>query len=142
MSFDVSTVQVSDTTEITINHPSNGEPFMVDVDGEASKKPMIVVVHGPGSKVFKAAQAVSQKAYNATFTRGKSRETSEQTAARSAAFLSACTLEFKHFNYKGKPNDRETFRELYLDEKAGWITEQVNEQMGDWANFTQAAPTS
>jgi len=139
--FDVSTVQVADTTEITINHPRTGEPFMVDT--AEGKKPMTVVVHGPGSKAFKAAQAVSQKTYSATFHRGKSRETPEQQEARNATFLSACTIEFRNFSYKGMAaNDRETFRALYLDPAMGWLTEQVNAEMGDWANFTQAAPTS
>lgn len=139
--FDVANFQVSETSEITINHPMTGEPFLVDTaDG---KKPMIVVVHGPGSKAFKAAQAVSQKSYMATFNRGKSRETPEQQNARAASFLSACTIEFRNFTYNGgDPLNRETFRAMYLDPKAGWLTEQVNEQMGDWANFTQAAPTS
>lgn len=139
--FDVSTVQVADTTEITINHPTTGEPFLVDTP--EGKKPMIVVAYGPGSKAFKAAQAVSQKTYMATFHRGKSRETPEQQEARSAAFLSACTAEYRHFSYKGMPaNERETFRALYLDPAMGWLTEQVNAEMGDWANFTRAAPTS
>lgn len=141
MTFDVSTFAISESSEITINHPVTGEPFLVDT--EDGKKPMIVVVHGPGSKPFKAAQAVSQKTYSATFHRGKSRETPDQKDAREAAFLSACTIEFKNFGYKGMAqDDREAFRACYLDPAMGWLTEQVNLEMGDWANFTQAAPTS
>lgn len=143
MTFDVATFDISDTTEITINHPKTGEPFLVDVeedDGQGGsktvKKPMSVSVYGPGSKPFKAAQMVSQKAYQATFHRGKSRETPEQNEARTATFLSACTISFNGFTYNGgDPKDRETFRACYRDPKRGWLTEQVNAEMGDWANF-------
>lgn len=143
MTFDINTVDISDTTDITINHPKTGEPFLVEVeedDGQGGKKtvkkPMTVTVYGPGSKPFKAAQQVSQKTYQTTFHRGKSRETPEQQDARTAAFLSACTISFNHFTYNGgDPKDRETFRACYLDPKRGWLTEQVNGEMGDWANF-------
>lgn len=149
--FDVADYEVKDTTDIVLNHPETGEPFLVKIgeedDGKGGvrpvMKPMSVTVYGPGSKEFKAAQAVSQKTFNATFHRGKSRETAEQQIARAAAFLSACTVSFNNFTYnKGDPRERETFRACYKDPKRGWITEQVNSEMGDWANFTQAAPTS
>lgn len=143
MTYDVATFEVADTTDVVLNHPKTGEPFLVDVevdDGQGGKKPgkapMSVTVYGPGSKVFKAAQAVSQKTYNATFNRGKSRETPDQQDARVAAFLSACTVSFNNFTYNGgDPTDRETFRACYLDAKRGWIKDQVNDEMGDWANF-------
>ena len=146
MSFDVSTVQVSETTEVVIKHPVTGDDFMVNTADPGQPevmKPMVVIVHGPGSKTYKAAQAVNKQTFQKTFHRGKSRETPEQEEARTAAFLSACTVELRHFDYKGMPSSgpdaRETFRALYLDAKMGWLTEQVDAAMGDWANFTQAA---
>lgn len=140
MTYDVMDFDVSDTTDIVLNHPKTGEPFMVDVEvGEGekpTKKAMSVTVYGPGSKPYKAAQGVSEKTYSATFHRGKSRETQAQKEAREAAFLSACTISFNNFTYNGgDPKERETFRSCYLDEKRGWIKEQVNAEMGDWANF-------
>lgn len=143
MTYDVASFEVADTTDIVLNHPKTQEPFLVDVevdDGQGGrkivKKPMSVTVYGPGSDVFKKAQGVSQKAYQATFRRGKSRETQDQADARAASFLSACTVSFNNFTYNGgDPKDRETFRACYLDAKRGWIKDQVNEEMGDWANF-------
>lgn len=143
MTYDVKDFEISDTTDIVLNHPKTGEPFLVDAtvdDGQGGTKPgkapMTVTVYGPGSKAFKAAQAASSKAFQATFHRGKSRETAEQLDARTASFLSACTISFNNFTYNGgDPKDRETFRACYLDAKRGWITEQVNAEMGDWANF-------
>lgn len=143
MTYDVMDFDVSDTTDIVLNHPKTGEPFMVDVtvdDGlggtKTVKQAMSVTVYGPGSKPYKAAQGVGEKTYSSTFHRGKSRETQAQKEAREAAFLSACTISFNNFTYNGgDPKDRETFRACYLDEKRGWIKEQVNAEMGDWANF-------
>lgn len=143
MTYDVANFTVEDTTDIIINHPKTGEPFMIDVeedDGQGgkrpAKKPMSVTVYGPGSKEFEAAQAQSEKAFGLSFHRGKSRETPEQKKARTSAFLSACTIRFNHFTYNGgDPTDRETFRACYSDPKRNWLTEQVNLEMGDWSNF-------
>ncbi|MDO8912297.1 MAG: hypothetical protein Q8N10_03305 [Phenylobacterium sp.] len=143
MTFDVATFDVSDTTDVTLNHPKTGEPFLVDVevdDGEGGKKtvkkPMSVTVYGPGSQEFEAAQAQSEKSFGLSFHRGKSRETQAQKKARIASFLSACTISFNNFTYGGgDPKDRETFRACYSDPKRNWLTEQVNLEMGDWSNF-------
>lgn len=147
MSYDVSTFEVSDTFDVIINHPKTDDPFMVDVEvddeksGKATvKKPMTVTVYGPGSKPFKAAQSVqSNRAMKRLRSKGKQDSTPEEDAADTAAFLSACTVALINFNYKGGPDDRETFRALYLDPKMGFITSQVNKEMGDWSNFTPAA---
>lgn len=172
MTFDASTVQVAETTEIVINHPATGEPFLVDA-GEADmeveveveetdpetgetrtvkkttiqrrpvKKPMIVEVYGPSTKQYNEAKNASEKAFMLTFHRGKSKETAAQKAARESTFWAACTVAFKHFTYKGLPSDdRETFKACYLDPNMGWLTDQVTAQLGDWASFTQAAPNS
>lgn len=146
--FDAKSVKVSKTTDIIIDDPTTQQPFLVDVDdGQGGvlpdKQPMSVTVHGPGTKEYRAAQSVSQTAYMATFHRGRSKETQAQKEAREAKFLSDCTVSFNHFTYDGgDAKAKSTFLACYLDPEMGWITEKVNTDMGDWAGFMQAAPTS
>jgi len=135
MSFDITSIEVADTFDVEIKNPTTDEPIVVD------GKPLTVTVCGPGSKQFKAAQSVqSNRNMKRLRTKGKIETTPEEDAAATASFLSACTVSFNGFDYKGMAaNDRETFRACYLDPKMGWLTEQVNKEMGDWSNFTRAA---
>jgi hypothetical protein len=143
MSFDVSTVEVADTLDVTINNPKTGEPFMVPVEGQTALQPMSVTLYGPGSKEYKAAQNQSRKTYALTFHRGKSRETPEQEEARTARLLADITVSFNNFTYKdGDPKAHETHRALYIDPKMGWITSQLDGEVGDWGNSVKAAPSS
>jgi len=148
--FDAKSVKISPTTDIVIENPVTQQPYLVPVavpDGaggeRTEQRALSVTVHGPGTKEFKAAQAESQKAFMATFHRGKSKETPAQKEAREAEFLTACTVSFNNFTYGGgDARSNDTFRACYLDAEMGWITSQVNDGLGDWAGFMQAAPTS
>lgn len=134
MSFDISTIQVADTFDVVIISPATGEPLLND-----EKKPVSITVHSPASKPFKAAQAASNaKMVKRIKSKGKVDETPEEMAATTASFLAAITVSLNGFSYKGDAAGVETFRELYADPKMGWLTEQVNREAGDWANFTQA----
>lgn len=150
-SFDISKIQVEDTFEVEIKHPKTDEPIIVGgqevVDPETGEKsmvggvPMTVTVYGPASAQFKAAQAVQNTKFTKRLRAGVE-QSAETEATDKAAFLSACTVSLNGFNYKGQTEGRETFRSLYLDRKMGWLTDQVNRQMGDWGNFTKAVPSS
>lgn len=146
--FDAKSVKVSPTTDIIIDNPATQQPFLVDVDdGQGGKlpgkQPMSVTVFGPGTKEYRAAQSASQQTYMATFHRGKSKETPEQKDAREAQFLASCTVSFNNFTYNGgDARSKGTFLACYLDPEMGWITDKVNGDMGDWAGFMQAAPSS
>lgn len=149
--FDISTIEVSDTFDVALEHPKTKEPILVGGqeidDGEGGTKtvggePMTVTVYGPGSKAFNAAKAAqrNRNIKRARASGGRSETTEDEDAADTAAFLSAITVSLNNFSYKGLPaDDRETFRAMYLDRKMGWITEQVNNQAGDWGRFTKAA---
>lgn len=134
--FDISTIEVTDTFEVEIKHPKTDEPIIVE------GQPMTVTVYGPASAQYKAAQAVQNTKLTKRLRSGKTEEDADALAADKAAFLSMCTVSLNGFNYKGQTEGREAFRALYLDPKMGWLTDQVNRQMGDWSNFTQAAPGS
>jgi hypothetical protein len=115
--FDVADIEVTDTFDVTINDPKTGEPILVGgteiVDPETGEKrlvggdPITVTVYGPGSKQFKAAQA-AQSNRNMKRLRargGNSETTADEEAADTASFLSACTVSFNNFTYRGLPAD-------------------------------------
>jgi len=150
MTFDISSIEFTDTFELVLIHPKTDDPYLVDVvedDGQGGrrtvKKAMSVTLHAPSTKEYRSAQAANRKRYTATFQRGKSQETPEQEEARIAAFLSACTISFNNFTYKGLPQtDRETFRACYADPKSGWITSQVNQELDNWGKSMKDTPQS
>lgn len=134
MSFDISTIKVAETFDIVIISPSTGEPIVND-----DKKALSITVQSPASKQFKTAQAANNaKMVKRIKSKGNVDETPEEMAATTASFLAAITVSLNGFDYQGQSEGVETFRSLYADPKMGWLTEQVNRESGDWANFTQA----
>jgi hypothetical protein len=52
--------------------------------------------------------------------------------------LAACTASFNGFGYR-EMTGYEMFKAAYLDPGIGFISEQINKAVGDWANFTQGS---
>lgn len=136
--FDISAKAVVETADIALIDPATGEALL-----GAEGQPCSVTVYGPGSRQFAAAQSIaSNKAVKRLQAKGKTDTTPEEDDASRAAFLSAITVSFNAFDYKGLHQERETFRALYLDRSLGWITDQVNRGAGDWANFSKGSSES
>lgn len=132
MSFDISTLSVNETKEIQLRHPATDELLMND------GKVMSITVHGPGSKVFAKARSVAEnKAVDRIKKKGNTDQTPEQKQENAAEFLAACTVSLNNFDYKGGA-DAAAIKAMYLDRKIGFISEQVDKEMGDWANFMKA----
>jgi hypothetical protein len=133
--MDISTRAVVDTFDVELIDPSTGEPLLNDVGSTCS-----VTVYGPGSKPFAAAKsASSNRSMKRMRAKGKLDTTPEEDAAVIASFLTAITVSFNGFDYKGGEQGPDMFRACYLDTGMGWLTEQVNTGAGDWGNFTKAA---
>lgn len=132
MTFDISTLAVSETTDIHLRDPGT------DVLLYNAGKPVSVTVYGPGSKSFAKARG---QAENQTMDRikrkGKTDQTPEERLENTASFLSACTVSLNNFDYKGV-TDAQAIKAMYSDRSIGWINEQVDKEMGDWANFMKA----
>lgn len=136
--FDISTKAAAETFDVPINDPATGEP-VIGEGGQACS----VTVYGPGTRQYAAAQsAANNKAIKRLRSKGKTDTTPEEDEAAKASFLSAITVSFNAFSYKGMPDERETFRALYADRSLGWITDQVNAGAGDWANFSKGSSES
>lgn len=135
MSFDISTKAATETCDVPLIDPATNEPLIGD-----GGQPCSVSVYGPGSRQFAAAKTAStNRAMKRFKAKGKADTTPEEEEASVASFLTAITVSFNGFGYKGLPNEPATFRQLYLDRSLGWITDQVNQGAGDWGNFSKAS---
>lgn len=134
--FDISSIEVAETTDVHLRDPE-GE-LIYTPDG----KPVTVTIYGPGSKPFAKAQAAQQnKALERLKKKGKFEQSADERAAEKAEFLASCTKSFNNFTYKGMEG-REQFVAFYADQTRGFLVDQIDKEMGDWANFTGKSSTN
>lgn len=133
MPFEITSLAATDT--FTLELLNANDELLLDADGN----PLSVTIYGPGSKVYAKAQAArSQRLMDRMAKRGKVKLSAEEHQRESAEFLAACTVSFNGWAYQGK-SDREAIEAAYNDPSIGFIAEQVNKAIGDWANFTKSA---
>jgi hypothetical protein len=107
---------------------------------DGKDKPVTVTLCGPGSKTYAKAQAArNNRVMEKLRKKGKADQTADQIAAENAEFLSACTIGMDNIEYDKLTGDA-LFKAVYSDISIGFIAEQVGKHLGDWANFTKAAP--
>ena len=134
--FDISKFAVSPTSTINLEDAEGDQ--LVNEKGE----PISITVYGPGSKHYQKAQGVRNRAI-LEYVRKGSKKTmrDDDQQEMDAEFLSACTASFNGFAYKDLTG-AEMFKAVYLDTSIGFIAEQVNKTIGDWANFTKRSAKS
>lgn len=137
MTFDISSLASDgDTFEIQIINPKTELPLLGD-----GGRPVSVTVYNPGTRAFQQAKAKQEnRLLNRIKRKGKMEETAEEKAEGLADFLTTVTVSFNNFVYGGMEPGPAMFRACYLDPRIGWLPQQVNNDLGDWANFTKSAP--
>lgn len=133
--FDISKLAVKETAIIELETP-DGEPLTND-QGET----LSVTVYGPGSKQFQRAQGKRNRAILEHVRKGGKKMKDEEQRELDAEFLAECTASFNGFVYKDLTG-YDMFKAAYLDPAIGFIAEQVNKAIGDWANFTNKSATT
>ena len=135
--MDITQFAVSETGILHLRD-ANDEP-MVGEDGQ----PMTITGYGPGSREYNRAQAAQQNRLIRKLQRkGKTDETAEQKIREQAEFLADCTKEFSSNIMLGDLKGRELFLGVYQESKVGFIAEQFNRWLNDWANFKQPSAKS
>lgn len=113
-----------------------------DVNDEVMKddsgKVMKITVYGPGSKQYAAAESKRLAAMLATFGKKSKANAPKETQETKAEFLAECTVAFENIEYDGLKG-RELYMAVYRDRSLGFVTQQVENCINDWANFTQPA---
>ena len=132
MAFDITKVSglaLKDSYELQLKNPVSDE-LLFDEDG----KPVTITLYGKSSKPYRNAVTAMQ---NRELRRMHKKDvrTAEQTLEESTSLLVACsatsTLEINGVAV----NDKDTFKQLYNDPRFSWIRDQVDEAIGDQANF-------
>lgn len=133
--FDISNLAVKETAVIELESP-DGEPLLNE-NGEV----LSVTVYGPGSRQFQRAQGKRNRAILEYVRKGGKKMKDEEQRELDAEFLADCTASFNGFVYKDLTG-YDMFKAAYLDPAIGFIAEQVNKAIGDWANFTNKSATT
>ena len=128
--FDISNLAVNSTAIIDLESP-DGE-LLTNAEGEQ----LSVTVYGPGSKQFQKASGVRNRAILDYVRKGGKKMKEDEQRELDAEFLAACTVSFNNFGYK-ELTGNEMFKAAYLDPSIGFIADQINKAIGDWANFTK-----
>jgi len=133
--MDLSEINVPETAEIHIEHPTIGKLYADD----DRKKPMVIEVFGPASdEAVKQRRKATRNAQQLIAKRGvkglasRSPEDSEEDDIQR---LIALTSSVKNLKYKGKVVDLNSIEDLYRDPKMGWIVDQVKEKLSGWEDF-------
>lgn len=133
--FEITTIAARD--EFTVELLNADESPLFNAAGVR----LSITVVGPGSKEYAAAQAArNARLMDRMAKRGaKTRLTAEEQETEAAMFLAACTKSFNGWAYQG---DQRAFEACYRDRSLGFIADQVQRAIGDWANFSTGSATS
>jgi hypothetical protein len=133
--MDIRKFKVNQTTRLVLKD-AKGEPITDD------GKEVAVIVHGPASKRFALArQNQNNRMMDKLKTKGNAEQTPEQTARETAEFLTECTESFEHVE-RDDLQGADLAKAIYMDASIGFIAEQVNKHIGDWANFLPVSTKS
>lgn len=130
---------VSETATLHLQD-AEGNPIYADED---EKKPVEIILYGPGSKEFAEAQQRRQDAMMSKIQRGsRTKKLSQEEAEKLRVdFLVRCTAGSNNLELDGQTGT-ELYRAVYSDRSLGFIADQVDRFMGDWGNFSPSAATS
>lgn len=130
--FDLADLKpTSEVIEVPLVHPANGDPLMVD------DKQMYIVIYAPHSKVYKQAQHDEVNKRIKAAQKGKKNSfTSEEVEQSALELLAKITKEW--FIVLGGETPQVTqANAITLYQDFPWIKTQVEEAIGDAANFTK-----
>jgi hypothetical protein len=127
--FDLSQFEVQETAVLDVQNMKDDGPLL------HRGEPVRIHLHSPGSAAYVRASAKLNRASEARMQaamRGKKiNESVEEKRQRNAEFLAECTHSIENFPLPGGA------LALYNNPKLGYITNQVDRFLTDWANFSR-----
>ena len=123
----------SDTVEVTVKHPVNGEP-LTNEDGSN----MVIVLHAPHSKVYKEAMyEQTNKRLKLAQSSGAMSLTAQDLEEASLELLSKTTKSCNiTYDYKQPKLTQAKARAIY--EELFWLKPQIEEALNNFEVFTKA----
>lgn len=141
VAYDITTEAVDETATI---HVKNAAGELLYADGKERKKPVQIIIYGPGSDAF---AAVESRQSSRTIKRMQDNDGKftaapfEERRSEAAEDLAALTVNFVNFAYPpaGDAQGAALFAAVYRDPKLGFITKQVQQAVTDWGKFKIAS---
>lgn len=126
MTFDISSLAITDSTTVHLLHPATEEKLYADAE---QKLPITITIASTASRQYRKAVAAMQ---NRRIQRGNKKETAERQKEEGIELLTACCISSDNLNYKGSAVKTEAdFRALLSDDGMSWIKAQVDEALGN-----------
>lgn len=138
--MDIKKFSVEPTSRLHLRDANDELMYAEDAEGKPDqKKPIVVVLYGPGSKQHaKALTVQSNRLVERLKRKGKNDLTPEQRTEEQAAFLTGCTVSFENLEYDDLTGDA-LAKAVYSDLSLGFIADQVAKHLGEWANFSKVS---
>jgi len=135
--FDLASLEVPDTVEIHIEHPSVG---LLYLDDEKQTGPVTISMYGPASEpAIKYRRKLLKEATARLGKRGAKgliqNQSPEEMERREIERLCALTAGVQNLQYNGELITVETISKIYSDPKMGWLVDQPKEKIGGWDDF-------
>lgn len=139
MAFDITQKRAAETAEIPLKN-GDGSPMY----GEDGKTQLTVTVHGPGSKVWKQAQADKNRKRAERMRKGGKMESALDNAAEDEIdFLTRVTVKFSaEIEHPDASNKKDIPRAIYADDALGFISDHVLAEVNNWDAFTKGSAKS
>lgn len=141
--FDITQRRATETGVIDLV-TGDGSP-LTDEKGNV----LSVTVHGPGSKVWQAADAERNRRRTARIEKNRGKLTAALDKAKEdeVDFLTAITVSFNGWEYPAPQEQpwagqKDMFRAAYADDTIGYIRDHVHREATDWSVFTKGSATS
>jgi hypothetical protein len=137
---DISDLSIADSTTFQVTHPVTGENYFADKE---DKLPVMITVASTASKPYRAAVSAMHNRSNIRKRQGKKDLSAEEEKEEGVKLLTACFLGAENLFYKGNLiEDQSDFRELLADDKMSWLKLQVDQALGNIANFINQSLTA
>lgn len=134
--FEITTIAVKDQFIVLLNNAAD-EPLT-----DSAGKQLSVTVYGPGTKAYTNATATrNQRHLDRLAKKGRVKLNAKEQVAEAAEFLAAVTISFNGWAYQGG-TDAAAILAAYKDPGIGFISDQVQTSVGDWANFSTSGTPS
>lgn len=140
--MDLATLETVDgSVPFQLRHPTSNAPlFAQTADGEDdTSKPIAINIIGKDSEPFRARlRAITNKRLAAG---KKLKITAEEVETESTNTIAACITGWQNVTLDGKPLDYSSANAKLLLNRLPWLQEQLDEAIGDRANFLKKSQT-
>ena len=130
--MDISSRKIQETAVIHLTDPATGEK-LYEGEGKDDKDKVTITIASQASKAYrKAVNALSNRAIK----RGTKKQTAQEQRDEGIELLVQICISSTNLELNGKTVQTEAdFRALLSDDSYLWVKTQIDEALGDHANF-------